>query len=121
MGDDLPSYSTLALSRPSLGVVRVALNRPRQSNAMNNAFFAELHECMRFLDADAECRAVVMVGEGKNFSAGLDLTEQAPGMMSSTDGAKDVGREAMRLRAGVTAMQVRRARRNPAGCCCSGC
>ena len=56
------------------GVARVRFNRPRSLNAIS----PELAECFlqrcREIEADAECRAVVISGEGRAFMAGGDLS-----------------------------------------------
>ena len=56
------------------GVARVRFNRPRSLNAIS----PELAECFlqrcRKIEADAECRAVVISGEGRAFMAGGDLS-----------------------------------------------
>lgn len=70
-----PQFTTLQLLKPEKypNVVHLAINRPEKSNAMNKEFFTELSDAMRLIDEDTKCRAVVLSGNGKNFSAGLDL------------------------------------------------
>ena len=54
-------------------VAHVRLNRPAKRNALNDALIAELHST--FINLPDGVRAVVLSGEGKHFSAGLDLSE----------------------------------------------
>ena len=54
-------------------VAHVRLNRPAKRNALNDALIAELHGT--FISLPDSVRAVVLSGEGKHFSAGLDLSE----------------------------------------------
>ena len=54
-------------------VAHVRLNRPAKRNALNDALIAELHST--FINLPDGVRAMVLSGEGKHFSAGLDLSE----------------------------------------------
>jgi len=68
-----------AAERPALlvekqGHVRiVTMNRPDALNAANDELHRRLSEVWDELAADAECRAVVLTGAGRAFSAGGDL------------------------------------------------
>ena len=57
------------------GVAVVHLSGPGRGNMMGLAFWAELPHLFGALDADDSVRAVVLAGEGKNFSTGLDVQE----------------------------------------------
>jgi len=59
------------------------LDRPEKRNTMNKAFFKELTEHFQEFDRDAETRVVVIRGEGRSFTAGLDLVEMAPMIQGS--------------------------------------
>lgn len=54
-------------------VVHLAMNRPDRSNAMSQDFWADLPRLMRELAGDGTVRCVVISGEGRNFSGGMDL------------------------------------------------
>ncbi|HEY3144432.1 MAG TPA: enoyl-CoA hydratase-related protein, partial [Acidimicrobiales bacterium] len=56
------------------GVADVRLNRPDKLNALDPAMFAAIAETGAKLAADPSVRAVVLSGEGRAFSAGLDFT-----------------------------------------------
>jgi enoyl-CoA hydratase/carnithine racemase len=58
-------------------VALVALARPGKLNAMDRAMFGAIGGTFRELGRDPEVRAIVLTGEGKHFSAGLDLEEAA--------------------------------------------
>jgi len=58
-------------------VARVTLNRPQKLNAMNPAFWPEVEDVFKKIHEDREVRVVVVAGNGRCFSAGLDLTESA--------------------------------------------
>ena len=55
------------------GVADVRLNRPDKLNALDHAMFTTLVEAGDRLSADRSVRAVVLSGEGRGFSAGLDV------------------------------------------------
>ncbi len=56
----------------------VFLNRPEKKNAMGPAAWKEIIPIFADLDADAEIRVVIVAGEGRDFSAGIDLVGMAP-------------------------------------------
>lgn len=56
-------------------VATVTLNRPEKLNAMNGTMFREIGEAFRYIDTQTNARAVVLAGNGKHFTAGLDLKE----------------------------------------------
>jgi methylglutaconyl-CoA hydratase len=64
---------TVLVSRDGHGVTTVTLNRPALHNAFDDALIQRLIETFEALGADSECRAVVLAGAGKSFSAGGDL------------------------------------------------
>ena len=55
------------------------LNRPAKLNAMNAQLWAELAELGPRLRDDPDLRAVVVIGNGRAFSAGIDLTSFGDG------------------------------------------
>jgi len=69
------TYETLLLEQLSPGVVVVTLNRPERSNAMTNTMFAELEDMALALNAEDDCRVVILTGAGKAFCAGYDLAD----------------------------------------------
>ncbi len=56
-------------------VLRVALNRPEQRNALNIATCRELLEIFERAEADPGVGAVVLCGHGTSFCSGMDLAE----------------------------------------------
>ncbi|HEX2354903.1 MAG TPA: enoyl-CoA hydratase-related protein [Micromonosporaceae bacterium] len=57
------------------GVVTLTLNRPESLNSLDLALKEALHDALGDLEADPDCRAVVLTGAGRAFSAGQDLRE----------------------------------------------
>jgi len=76
-------------------IASVIFNRAEKRNTMTIKFFHELHEIFRQLDTTDSVRVVVLRGEGKSFTAGLDLMEagtlwQQPSAQSRHDFRKMV-------------------------------
>ena len=71
-------YETLALDRPSDGVLRITLNRPAVANAFNTQMARDVLAVFAALAAEPQsCRAVVLTGSGdRAFCAGADLKER---------------------------------------------
>jgi enoyl-CoA hydratase/carnithine racemase len=68
----------LELTHPRPDVALVTLNRPDKLNALNYGLVEELHATLEAIDADDECRVVVLTGAGRGFCSGLDLTDPFP-------------------------------------------
>lgn len=63
------------LTRRSGTVTTVTLNRPDRLNAFNGALRAGLFAALNTAAQDKTCRAVILRGEGRGFSAGQDLAD----------------------------------------------
>ena len=80
---------TFDVGDDAVGVV--TLNRPDKLNAMNAAVFDGLHGVAKQAAdaaADGSCRAVLVIGAGRAFSAGLDVSmfaQQASGAAPNDD------------------------------------
>lgn len=80
---------TFEVGADAVGVV--TLRRPDKLNAMNDAVFAGLHTAAAAAAqaaATGSCRAVLVIGEGRAFSAGLDVSlfaAQASGSVPDDD------------------------------------
>ncbi|KAG6928176.1 enoyl-CoA hydratase 1, partial [Chelydra serpentina] len=90
------SYETLKVSQAREKVLHVELNRPDKRNAMNAVFWREMVQCFNKITQDSECRAVVVSGAGKLFTAGIDLMEMSS-VFVMVEG-DDMARKAWNLR-----------------------
>ncbi|MFF2167440.1 enoyl-CoA hydratase/isomerase family protein [Streptomyces sp. NPDC058175] len=70
---DWSSYRHLTFEYPDDGILLIKINRPDRLNAMNAPLHTELSQVWLDVDKDDDCRAVVITGEGKAFSAGGDF------------------------------------------------
>ncbi|MCB9185638.1 MAG: crotonase/enoyl-CoA hydratase family protein [Flavobacteriales bacterium] len=55
------------------GIAHVVLNRPEKVNALNEKAWEELKEIFELVDRTPEVRVAILSGNGKLFSAGIDL------------------------------------------------
>ncbi len=56
------------------GVSVIEMNRPEALNAMNVAFWVDLPQIIKSLDAAGKTRVAVLQGAGRLFSAGMDVS-----------------------------------------------
>ncbi len=84
-------------------IAHVVINRPEKVNAMNADFWSEIVEIFRWIDETDEVRVVVLSGEGKHFSSGIDLQLLA---QAASELGRDVGRNAERLRRKILSLQA---------------
>ena len=88
-------FETLSVSLES-HIATVRLNRPEKANAMNAAMWQEIRSAFRWVDETPEARVAVLQGEGKLFTAGIDLQMMmglGPQIQNECDGRT---REALR-------------------------
>src|SRR5882724_12569968 len=65
-------YKSINLEKKQ-SVAEVVMTGPGKGNAMGPDFWREMPEVFAALDRDEETRAIIIRGEGNNFSYGLDL------------------------------------------------
>ena len=56
------------------GIAHIVMNRPEVRNNMNPAFWEELPQIVREIDADAQARVIVMSSTGPHFCGGIDIS-----------------------------------------------
>jgi len=77
-------------------IATVRLNRPDKANAMNATMWQEIRQAFQWVDETPEARVAVLQGEGKLFTAGIDLQMMmglGPQIQNDCDGRT---REALR-------------------------
>ena len=77
MSDRLVQYSV------ARGIARIALDSPRNRNALSAALTGQLTAALTQAGADDEVRAVELTHTGSTFCAGADLTETSQGGMKA--------------------------------------
>ena len=89
-------YKSLRVKRHE-GVVEVVLIGPGKGNAMGPDFWREMPEAFAELDRDEGVRAIIVRGEGDNFSYGLDLAAMVGDLGSHFGGGENLAAERTRL------------------------
>ena len=88
-------FETLAVSLQD-HIATVRLNRPDKANAMSATMWQEIRQAFQWVDTTPEARVAVLQGEGKLFTAGIDLQMMmglGPQIQNECDGRT---REALR-------------------------
>ena len=85
-------YETIIVDSVKDFVGSITLNRPQQFNTFNTPLAVELDQALKALDADPEVRVILIKGAGKNFCAGIDVSELS-------------GKTAMEFRAWIQCME----------------
>lgn len=65
-------FETLEVSLEN-HIATVRLNRPDKANAMSATMWQEIRQAFQWVDTTPEARVAVLQGEGKLFTAGIDL------------------------------------------------
>ncbi|ABD69616.1 Enoyl-CoA hydratase/isomerase [Rhodoferax ferrireducens T118] len=89
------SYETLSVTLENY-IATVRLNRPEKANAMNATMWQEIRKAFQWVDETPEARVAILEGEGKLFTAGIDLQMMmglGPQIQNECDGRT---REALR-------------------------
>jgi len=68
----MPNFETLSVTLED-HIATVRLNRPEKANAMNAAMWQEIRQAFQWVDETPEARVAILQGEGKLFTAGIDL------------------------------------------------
>lgn len=80
----VPDPSTLVVTRVG-AVAHLLLNRPARLNAIDATMKRELHATLDALEADDGIGAIVISGAGRAFSAGMDLKDDAAGVVQGEE------------------------------------
>jgi enoyl-CoA hydratase len=78
-------------------VLLMGLNRPHKRNAFSMQMLAELSRAYALLEHDDDLRAGVLFGHGEHFTAGLDLLDVYPALVSGQSLYPDDGLDPWRL------------------------
>jgi len=92
----MTEYKSLRLEKNE-GIVEVVLIGPGKGNAMGPDFWREMPEVFAALDRDEDVRAVIVRGEGNNFSYGLDLAAMMGDLGQQFGGGKNLAAERTRF------------------------
>ena len=88
-------YQTLSVALDG-SIATVRLNRPDKANAMNAVMWQEIRHAFDWVDQTPAARVAILEGEGKHFSAGIDLQMMAGLMPQVHDDCDGRAREKLR-------------------------
>ncbi|KAL9190160.1 hypothetical protein ACHAXT_007371 [Thalassiosira profunda] len=89
-------------------VTVVALNRSNKRNAINAQMWKEIGETFRRIGTTGDgCRCVLLIGRGRGFCAGIDVTDEQffSGINNSDDDGGDMARKSIAFRSQILEMQ----------------
>ena len=79
--------AVLIASRPGYRII--TLNRPEKLNAFSPALYAGMVTALDAIEADKDCRAILLTGAGRAFCSGQELGEE---VLPEADGrSRDIG------------------------------
>ncbi|XP_020210026.1 delta(3,5)-Delta(2,4)-dienoyl-CoA isomerase, peroxisomal [Cajanus cajan] len=101
-------YQSLEIveKNPKSGVSYLVLNRPSRRNALSHDFFTDFPKVLYALDDNPQVKVIVLMGAGKHFCSGIDLS-----ILGSTSSAGNSGsgeslrRQIMAMQDAVTALE----------------
>ena len=67
------------------GIAHISMNRPDQLNSMIRVFWKELPDLIKEIDKNSDARVILLSGQGKHFSAGMDLATFVPPKKSEVE------------------------------------
>jgi len=85
-------------------IARITLARPEKLNALGPWFWDEMEPTVARLEDMHDVRVAILSGEGRSFTAGIDIMETLPKLPISQGGAPDGARQA-RLHHTIRAFQ----------------
>ncbi|KAF8364255.1 hypothetical protein PRIPAC_91178 [Pristionchus pacificus] len=97
------SYNCLLVNDIGGGVFHVQLNRTKQLNALDQEIWDEIGNVFNKLDTDSNCRVVILSGNGRAFSTGIDLTSFSSSL--AMDENLDVARRSRNMLRMIEKMQ----------------
>ncbi|HKV17453.1 MAG TPA: crotonase/enoyl-CoA hydratase family protein [Mycobacterium sp.] len=96
MTNQEPALETVTVERDG-HVLAIGLNRPDKRNSFTVAMLADLSRAYGLLESDDTLRAGVLFAHGDHFTAGLDLADVGPNILSGESPFPADGRDPWRL------------------------
>jgi Delta3,5-Delta2,4-dienoyl-CoA isomerase len=89
----------------SPAITLVALNKPEKHNAICKTMWFEIGHVFQQCHSLPDCRVIVLIGLGRSFCAGIDLTDPSFLPPPGSDALSDVLPTATALKSNIRAMQ----------------
>jgi hypothetical protein len=104
---NMKTFTTMRIDKVG-HVAELVFTRGKKLNSMTPTFFSELEEALQYIKNDPDTRACLIRGEGRAFTAGLDLSEAGAVLSGGGDKSKaEVAADFLRV---VKGYQVRKER-----------
>lgn len=87
-------------------IAHLKLNRPKVLNAINEAMLKELKDALKDAEEDATIKVVLVSGEGRAFSAGVDLKATNASGFQKGGSFMELGMEVGNLFTGLTKVTI---------------
>ncbi|MFX1394865.1 MAG: enoyl-CoA hydratase/isomerase family protein [Promethearchaeota archaeon] len=71
----MKDYKTIKVEEREDGISIIKFNRPESLNAINFEFTHEMIDYLKNIENNLAVRVIILIGEGRGFSSGLDLKE----------------------------------------------
>ncbi|MCY1081220.1 crotonase/enoyl-CoA hydratase family protein [Archangium lansingense] len=98
------TYQSLRIEQAD-GIAEVVLTGPGKGNALGPAFWLDMPEALRVLDADESVRVIILRGDGAHFTYGLDLMAMSESLGPLILGEGNLALERTRLLQLIEKMQ----------------
>ena len=72
----IPNLQNIAIDVENGAIAILKLNRPTALNALNPSILTDLNNGLQWAEAESAIRVIILTGEGRNFTAGLDLLDK---------------------------------------------
>ena len=94
-----PETQLIDFSIKPNGVAVVNINRADKANALTIDMWKEINDVFNYLSSSDDVRVILFKGNGKNFSAGIDLMDASEKMFGKIVASeKEAGRKGIWLR-----------------------
>lgn len=101
-----PTFEKLSLGFPQPEIAVISINRPKLLNAMDLQMFEEFTKIFNFINTLREIRVVILKGNGKAFSSGLDILDANDKVFGKvSEHSEDIGRKAILYQRIISDMQ----------------
>lgn len=70
-----PTLETMSIAMLDNGIGIIKFNRPQNANALGAQAMEDLRKALSWANQDDEVKVVILSGEGRFFSAGMDLVD----------------------------------------------
>lgn len=71
----MKNYKNIKYKELEEGIGILTLNRPERLNAVDFEMIEEVHDLLKDLEWNLDCRILIIIGEGRAFCAGMDIKE----------------------------------------------